>query len=158
MKKPPAYQIQDILFSDEMKIIPTSFPLTSSSLFPSQQCPSPRKSSSSDLTTTTKAISGKGQSSGGTTTTILKNGPSSNNNHNNNGCLSQQQQQQQTQIQQQTLPNAVAMSPVMQKNLGMQHYRSIECKQRGIVMSFILFQSFFLKQLSNLSKIYYIQL
>ncbi|XP_058465313.1 homeobox protein 5 [Malaya genurostris] len=59
---------------------------------------------------------------GSSTTAILKSGSSINNNNanniNNNGNLSQQQQQ--------TMQNAVAMSPIMQKNLGMQHYRSIE--------------------------------
>ncbi|XP_055620668.1 uncharacterized protein LOC129764977 isoform X2 [Toxorhynchites rutilus septentrionalis] len=53
--------------------------------------------------------------------TILRNGSSgcvsSNNSNSSNSCLSQPPQ---------TMPNAVAMSPVMQQNIAMQHYRSIE--------------------------------
>uniref|UniRef100_A0A182RQH0 Uncharacterized protein n=1 Tax=Anopheles funestus TaxID=62324 RepID=A0A182RQH0_ANOFN len=52
---------------------------------------------------------------------------------NGTGALSQLQQQQPSaaaaaaqQPQSNQPPNAVAMSPIMQKNLGMQHYRSIE--------------------------------
>ncbi|XP_058123641.1 uncharacterized protein LOC131281332 [Anopheles ziemanni] len=42
------------------------------------------------------------------------------------GALSQPQQPSSTAVATSQPPNAVAMSPVMQKNLGMQHYRSIE--------------------------------
>nr|XP_029722371.1 hornerin-like [Aedes albopictus] len=78
-------------------------------LSPSRQC----TSESYDLV---KAPAGKSSTSSGMA--ILKNSSSSNSS--NNGALSQQQHQ--------PAPNAAAamQSPIMQKNLGMQHYRSIE--------------------------------
>ncbi|XP_053687965.1 uncharacterized protein LOC128737367 [Sabethes cyaneus] len=91
--------------------------------FAVEDLPSPRKCSSEsyELQKGSELVaSGKGS----TGMAILKNDSSSsscNNNgssNNNNGSLSQQQHQ--------TVPNAIAMSPIMQKNLGMQHYRSIE--------------------------------
>ncbi|XP_058833760.1 uncharacterized protein DDB_G0283357 [Topomyia yanbarensis] len=89
--------------------------------FAVEEAPSPKKCSSESYEYskgTSPVVNGKGSSG----MAILKNGISSSNNNNNNinnnnTALSQQQQ---------TVPNAVAMSPIMQKNLGMQHYRSIE--------------------------------
>ncbi|XP_055528642.1 uncharacterized protein LOC129720839 isoform X2 [Wyeomyia smithii] len=91
--------------------------------FAVEDLPSPRKCSSESY----DLVKGSGPVVNGNSSTgmaILKNDFSAScnnnaaNNSNNNGFLSQQQHQ--------TVPNAVAMSPIMQKNLGMQHYRSIE--------------------------------
>ncbi|XP_055602696.1 uncharacterized protein DDB_G0283357 [Uranotaenia lowii] len=104
-------------------------------------CASPRRCSGESFSeigpTTRGPISSSAKSSLSSSSALKNSGSCSSNNNNNNSCtavcnggLSQQHHQQQHLQQQHPssagVTNAVAMSPVMQKNLGMQHYRSIE--------------------------------